>query len=441
MTRTRLAELAPAELESLRDQLTARLDQLRGAGLNLDLTRGKPGPDQLDLSNGLDGILAGDFGASDGTDTRNYGGLRGAGLRGIPEARALGGEILDLEPEQVIAGGNSSLSLMYLVIETALRDGLWGPDSSWSDEATRSGTPVRMLAPVPGYDRHFTICEQVGIEMVNVPMTDSGPDIQAIELLLTEDPMIKGIWCVPKYSNPTGCIYAERTVEAIAGLPNRAGRNFLVVWDNAYAVHDFEFPRTPLANILGFAQVQGTAAHIAMFASTSKITFAGAGLGFLGGSETLLLVIEERLRAMTVGHDKVNQLRHARFLRGRLETHMQAHANLIRGKFDAVQDHLDQELSGLDIACWTRPRGGYFVSIDTRPGLARRIIGLAAEVGVALTPAGATFPYGRDPEDRNIRIAPTFPDTLEIEAAMEVFTLCVRLAAAEQIIDERRSAP
>lgn len=441
MTRTRLEEHSPEELESLRDQLSARLDQLRGAGLNLDLTRGKPAPDQLDLSNGLDGILAGDFVASDGTDTRNYGGLSGAALRGIPEARALGGELLDLEPEQVIAGGNSSLSLMYLVIETALREGLWGPDSSWSDEAARSGTTVRMLAPVPGYDRHFTICEHAGIEMVNVPMTDSGPDLQAIESLLTEDPMIKGIWCVPKYSNPTGCTYSERTVEAIAGLPNRAGNNFLVIWDNAYAVHDFEFPRTPLANILTSAQVQGTAAHIALFASTSKITFAGAGLGFLGASEALLLVIEERLRAMTVSHDKVNQLRHARFLRGRLEAHMRAHANLIRGKFDAVLDHLDQELSGLEVARWTRPRGGYFVSVDTRPGLARRIIGLAAEVGVALTPAGATFPYGRDPEDRNIRIAPTFPDTLEIEAAMEVFTLCVRLAATEQIIDERRSAP
>lgn len=439
MSQTRFDECPSEQLEALRDQLAARLDQLRGAGLNLDLTRGKPAPDQLELSNALDGILAGDFRASDGTDTRNYGGLGESGLRGIPEARSLGGELLDLESEQVIAGGNSSLNLMYLVIETALREGLWGPGSSWNDEAILTGTPVRMLAPVPGYDRHFTICEQFGIEMINVPMTDSGPDIEAIELLLNEDPMIKGIWCVPKYSNPTGCIYSERTVEAIAGLPNRAGRNFLVVWDNAYAVHDFEFPRAPLANILALAQAQGNAAHVAMFASTSKITFAGAGVGFLGASEALLLVIEERLRAMTVGHDKVNQLRHARFLSGRLEAHMQAHANLIRGKFDAVLGHLDQELSGLDIARWTRPRGGYFISVDTRPGLAQRIIGLAADAGVALTPAGATFPYGRDPEDRNIRIAPTFPETTEIEAAMEVFTLCVRLATAEQIIDQRRS--
>ena len=226
---------------------------------------------------------------------------------------------------------------------------------------------------------------------------------------------------------------------AADSLPQRAGRNFLVVWDNAYAVHDFEFPSAPLANIFTLAEGHGTTAHLAMFASTSKITFAGAGVGFLGASEALLLRIEERLRAMTVGHDKVNQLRHARFLAGRLDTHMRAHADLVRGKFEVVQDHLDQELAGLDIACWTQPRGGYFVSVDTRPGLAQRVINLATEAGVALTPAGATFPYGRDPEDRNIRIAPTFPEKAEIEAAMEVFTLCVRLAAAEQIIDQRRS--
>ncbi len=439
MSRVRFDDCATAELETIRDQLVARLDQLRGAGLQLDLTRGKPAPDQLDLSNALDGILAGDFRASDGTDTRNYGGRDVAGLRGIPEARALGGEILGIDPEQVIAGGNSSLNLIHLVIETALREGLWGPGSGWSDEAARAGAPVRMLAPVPGYDRHFTICEQLGIEMVSVPMTDSGPNLKAVERLLDQDPMIKGIWCVPKYSNPTGCIYSEHTVEAIAGLPQRAGRNFLVVWDNAYAVHDFEFPSAPLANIFTLAEGHGTTAHLAMFASTSKITFAGAGVGFLGASEALLLRIEERLRAMTVGHDKVNQLRHARFLAGRLDTHMRAHADLIRGKFEVVQNHLDQELAGLDIACWTQPRGGYFVSVDTRPGLAQRVINLATEAGVALTPAGATFPYGRDPEDRNIRIAPTFPEKAEIEAAMEVFTLCVRLAAAEQIIDQRRS--
>lgn len=430
MSHRPLADLPTEELQALRGQLIARLDQLRSAGLSLDLTRGKPSPDQLALSDALDGLLAGDYRASDGTDTRNYG-----GLRGIPEARALGAEILGIEPGQVIAGGNSSLMLIYIVIEAALRDGLWDGTRSWTDASRHAGTPIRMLAPVPGYDRHFTICERLGIEMINVPMTDDGPDLPTIDTLLSQDPMIKGIWCVPKYSNPTGCVYSDAVVDAIADLPKRSPSDFLVIWDNAYAVHDLGPPVT-LANILALAEAKGTAEHIAVFGSTSKITFAGSGLGFVGGSESLLAAVEQRLQAMTVGHDKVNQLRHARFLEGRLDAHMQDHAALIRGKFERVSQRL-AELEGLEIATWTDPRGGYFVSVDTLPGLASRVVELAASAGVRLTPAGATFPYGRDPEDRNIRIAPTFPALDEVDAAMEVLTLCIQLASSERIIDRR----
>ena len=403
-----------------RQALEQEFQALRGANLALDLTRGKPAPEQLDLADALDGQLAGDYRAEDGTDVRNYG-----VLRGIPEARRLGARFLDLRPEEVIAGGNSSLTLMFHVLDAAMNAGLLGPP--WREAGT-----AKAICPVPGYDRHFTLADALGMELETVPMTAAGPDMDAVEALVANDDAVRCIWCVPKYANPTGCVYSPETVQRLAELPAKAAGPFLVLWDNAYAVHDFEFPAARLEPILPLARAAGAADGIAMFASTSKVTFATGGIAFLGGTEAFLAAMERRLSILMIGADKVNQLRHARFLEGRLEAHMRAHANLVRPKFEAVQQGLERGLAGTDLATWTRPRGGYFVSLDTRPGLASSTVALAKELGVALTPAGATFPHGIDPEDRNIRIAPTFATLAEVEAGVEVLALCIRLAAARQ---------
>ena len=417
-----LGELTAAELGQFRQQVERELALQRANKLSLDLSRGKPAPEQLDLSAQLDQPLSSLI-AKDGTDTRNYG-----ALRGIPEARALGGELMSLAPDQVLAAGSSSLFLMYQVVATAMQRGLWGDDRRW----LRAEGP-RMLAPVPGYDRHFTICESLGIEMINVAMLDSGPDMDQARRLAAEDASIKGIWCVPKYSNPTGCIYADETVAAMAELPRAAAANdFVVFWDNAYAVHDFEFPAAPLANLYDLAVAAGTAEHVALFSSTSKMTYASGGLGFCGGSDALLDALEGTLSLMCIGPDKVTQLRHARFLSGRIEAHMARHAALLKPKFAIVDRVLEEDLGGLGIAQWTRPKGGYFVSLTTPPGTAADIVNQAADVGLKLTPAGATFPYGRDPNDDNIRIAPSFAPLNELEAAMRVLTGCVKLIAADR---------
>ena len=403
-----------------RQALEQEFQALRGANLALDLTRGKPAPEQLDLANALDGQLAGDYRAEDGTDVRNYG-----VLRGIAEARRLGARFLDLSPEEVIAGGNSSLTLMFHVLDAAMNAGLLGPP--WREAGT-----AKAICPVPGYDRHFTLAAALGMELETVPMTAAGPDMDAVEALVANDDAVRCIWCVPKYANPTGCVYSPETVQRLAELPAKAARPFLVLWDNAYAIHDFEFPAVRLEPILPLARAAGAADGIAMFASTSKVTFATGGIAFLGGTEAFLAAMERRLSILMIGADKVNQLRHARFLEGRIEAHMRAHANLVRPKFEAVQRGLERGLTGTDLATWTRPRGGYFVSLDTRPGLASSTVALAKELGVALTPAGATFPHGVDPQDRNIRIAPTFATLAEVEAGVEVLALCIRLAAARQ---------
>ena len=430
-----LTERSTEQLMARARELTARLDQLSAAGLALDLTRGKPAADQLDLSNELDGILRGDYRMKDGTDARNYG-----GLLGIPEARTFGASMLDTTPERVIAGGNSSLSLMHLVVDTALRVGLWGAGSAWQRDADTAGARVKFLCPVPGYDRHFAICESLGIEMLSVPMTDHGPDMDAVEALVSVDPMIKGIWCVPKYSNPTGCVYADETVQRIARLPKKAGVHFLVLWDNAYAVHDLEAPSPRLASLAPLLIAAATDDNAVQFASTSKVTFAGSGVAFLASSLSVVKSLDERMSSMTIGPDKINQLRHVRFLEGRLPAHMQRHAALIRPKFQAVLERLEHSLGALGIASWTHPKGGYFISLDTLPGIAQRVIARARAIGVTLTPAGATFPYGRDPNDRNIRIAPTFPRLADVEAATDVLVACVELESIEQILSTRSAA-
>ncbi len=425
---SRLTDLDLKALETMEASLAARLEAHKAAGIRLDLTRGKPAPDQLDLSAPMEDVLRGDFRAADGTDARNYG-----TLRGLPEARALGGELLGVDPERVICWGNSSLTLMHLVADTALRFGLWGDKRRWN----RSALP-KMLAPVPGYDRHFALSESLGIELIPVPMTEEGPDMERVERLARADADIKGIWCVPKFSNPTGCIYSDAVVKRMAELPAHAAADDLVVfWDNAYAVHDFRFPGASLSPLTTLADQAGTGDHVVVFGSTSKVTYASGGLAFMAASPAVLDVLERRMSTFSIGPDKVNQLRHARFLGGRVEDHMARHAALLKPKFDAVERALRQGLGELDVARWTTPRGGYFVSLDTRPGLATTVAELAAEAGLKLTPPGATFPYGEDPQDTNLRIAPSFASLDDVRVAMDILVVCIKLASVRDEISHR----
>lgn len=392
--------------------------------LNLDLTRGKPAADQLDLSDQLDGILAGKYRLDDGTDLRNYG-----GLDGIPEAKRLGAELLDVEPENVLVGGNASLTMMYHYILHALHLGVRGPESAWVKQGA-----VKFLCPVPGYDRHFSICEELGIEMIPVPMTDKGPDMDQVEQLVRDDPNIKGIWCVPKYSNPTGCTYSDEVVERLAKLAKISGENFRIMYDNAYVVHDLADESAPLANITEACQRHGTEDSVVLIASTSKITYAGAGLSFVASSQVNLNAFKKHLAIVTIGPDKLNQQRHVLFLKDKanIQALMQKHKALIKPKFDSVLDHLEKGLGNRAVGSWTVPQGGYFVSFYTRPGLANEVVKLAGDAGVKLTPAGAAFPYGKDPDDSHIRLAPTFPTIEDVEQAMQVFVVCVKLASVRQ---------
>jgi DNA-binding transcriptional MocR family regulator len=404
--------------------LETRYAQLADQQLALDLTRGKPSSEQLDLSAQLDGILQGDYFDAHGTDVRNYG-----GIEGLPEARALFGSILDCSPAETLIGGNSSLSLMYMVLDVAMRFGLRGPDSAWQHNRQN-----RFICPVPGYDRHFTVCERLGIDMVTVPLLDTGPDMAAVEALVAADETIRGIWCVPRFSNPTGCVYDDDTVERLARLAQRASGDFLVMWDNAYAVHALTDNAPGLASISASARRFGTSNSVVQFGSTSKVTFAGAGVAFLATSEANLQALIAHLSFQTIGPDKVNQLRHLRLLRDgdTLAAHMAGHAALIAPRFDAVLSTLEAGLSGCGMGQWTKPEGGYFIAFDTLPGLATEIVRLAAEIGVKLTPAGATFPYGKDPLDSNIRLAPTYPTLADVKAAAEAFVVCVKLASIRQ---------
>ena len=410
------AALARAEAELERSYAA-----LQAEGLDLDLTRGKPAGDQLGLSAALDGALEGAYRTDDGTDTRGYG-----GADGITEARRLGAEWLGLAPEEVLAGGNSSLTLMYLFLLGAHRFGLDGPGSAWADDPAGA----RFLCPVPGYDRHFTICEDLGIGMIPVPMTGEGPDMDRVESLVAGDPGVRGMWCVPRYSNPTGETYSAGTVRRIAALGRIAAPGFRVMWDNAYAVHHLA-GGAPLENVMARCRAAGTEDSVVQFASTSKVSFAGAGISFFGASRRNVDWFRSRLSVMTIGPDKVNQLRHMRLLpdMDAVHAHMVRHAELLRPKFDCVRRRLEEGLGNLGVGRWTDPAGGYFVSFWTRPGLAKETVRLAAGAGVRLTPAGAAFPYGEDPEDSHIRLAPSFPPVDEVDRAMEVFVTCVKLAA------------
>lgn len=416
------------QLQQWQEELAAKHDTFKANSLNLDLTRGKPSTSQLDLANMLDGALKGNYIAKDGTDTRNYG-----GLSGLPEMRALGAEILGVDPKEVLVGGNSSLTLMYLNLLFAWQFGPNGKGSAWRNEGT-----VKFLCPVPGYDRHFSICEEFDIEMINIPMDKNGPDMDYVETLIKNDTSIKGIWCVPKYSNPTGCVYSQNTVERLAKLGAIAPANFRVFYDNAYAVHDLAEHSPDLPNIMEYCRQHGTESSVLQFTSTSKVTFAGAGVAFMATSEDNLNIIQKHLGIFCIGPDKVNQLRHLNVIKdlADLKSHMKKHAELLRPRFSCVLQHLEKNFSDSDLAQWNTPEGGYFISFDTRPGLADTVIKLSAEAGVKLTPAGATFPYGKDPDNKNIRLAPSFPSVEDIDAAMAIFCNSVKLASVQQRLAE-----
>jgi len=414
------------KIKAWEQELANKHQEFVKAGLKLDLTRGKPALEQLDLADELDGILKGNYLASDGTDTRNYG-----DLKGLPEARNLGAEWLGLAQEEVIVSGNSSLSLMYQVLHVGAHYGFG--TTPWLQQSS----PPEFLAIVPGYDRHFGICEKLGIKMVNIPMNEDGPNMEMVEAQVRR-PQVKGIWCVPKYSNPTGNIYSAEVVDRFARLGNQAAPDFRIMWDNAYAVHDHHPHATELTNLMELCRLQGTEDSVFMMGSSSKVTLAGAGISFLGGSKSNLDYFLQQMACWTIGPDKVNQLRHARLLPDLAATkkHMLRHAEITRPKFELVLDKLEESFSGLEMGTWIRPEGGYFVSFDSLPGHAKEIVRLAGEAGVKLTPAGSTFPYGVDPEDKNIRLSPTFPPLADLSAAMEVFVNCVQLATLRQHLNQ-----
>lgn len=419
--------------ESLgRDELVAQHDlqqrnyaALRDKGLALDLTRGKPSPEQLDLSNALLSLPGADYRDRDGTDTRNYG-----GLHGLPELRAIFGELLGIPVPNLIAGNNASLEFMHDAVVFSLLHGGVDSPRPWSRE-----TEVKFLCPSPGYDRHFAITESYGIDMVAVPMREDGPDVDLIEELVAADPAIKGIWCVPVYSNPTGATYAWETVRRLVQM-RTAAPDFRIFWDNAYAVHTITGDFVRQVDVLGLAEAAGNPNRPLVFASTSKITFAGAGVSFFGGSLGNIAWYLQHAAKKSIGPDKVNQLRHLKFFGDAdgVRLHMQRHRELLAPKFALVAEILEDRLGESKIASWTDPKGGYFVSLDVLPGTAKRTISLAKDAGIAVTAAGAAFPYGKDPEDKNIRIAPSFPSVPDLRAAIDGLSTCALLAATESLL-------
>lgn len=418
-----LADLSAAELaDALATQRTA-YDRIREQGLTLDLTRGKPSSEQLDLSEELMRLPQGHT-AADGTDVRNYG-----GLAGLPELREIFAELLGVEPGQIIAGGNSSLTMMADTLKNLLLHGGVDSECPWLAEEK-----ITFVCPVPGYDRHFALLESLGIEMVTVPMNADGPDVEAVRRLVADDPAVKGMWLVPTYGNPTGITCSQEVAAELTAMPT-AAPDFKILWDNAYALHHLTEEETKSADVLSLASAAGHPHRPVVFASTSKITFAGAGVAFLAGSPETVKWFTGHLGKTSIGPDKVNQLRHAQFFGDAdgVRAHMAKHREIIKPKFDAVERILSDDLGDSGVARWTTPEGGYFVSLDVLPGTAGRVVELAKDAGVALTPAGASFPYGDDPDDTNIRLAPTLPPLAEVESAMAVVTTCVLLAAAEKL--------
>ena len=415
------------ELQNVYAREQAKLDKWSERNLTLDLTRGKPNQAQLDLSSEMLSIISdrGDCFSASGLDCRNYG-----ILDGLPETKKLFSDLLDIPAEQILVLGNSSLNVMYDTLVRAMLFGVAGGYEPWS----RQGR-IKFICPSPGYDRHFTMCRTLGIEMIPVKMNADGPDMDEVYNIACSDPAVKGIWCVPKFANPEGVTYSDEVVDLMAAM-KPAAPDFRIFWDNAYAVHEIYDEEVPLANIFKLAKEYGTEDNIFYFASTSKITFPGSGLAIMAASEKNLEQIRPIIATQTIGYDKINQMRHVKFFKDAdgLRAHMRHHAAILRPKFELVENLFESELGGLDIAHWTNPKGGYFISLYVPDGCARRVYQLARSVGVTLTTAGSTFPYGRDPHNNNLRIAPTFPENDELKLAIEILCSCIRLAAAEKML-------
>ena len=425
-------DMSIEELQAEYAALKAEYKKIQALGMRLDMSRGKPSQEQLDLSMGMMDVLdsTSDLTCEDGTDCRNYG-----QLTGIEEARVLLGDMMENNPKDIIIYGNSSLNVMFDTVSRAWTHGVMG-NTPWCKLPE-----VKFLCPVPGYDRHFAITEYFGIKNIPVPMTPEGPDMDIVEKMVHEDESIKGIWCVPKYSNPQGYSYSDETVRRFARL-DPAANDFRIFWDNAYGMHHlYDHHQDYLIEILAECKRAGNPDLVYKFASTSKITFPGSGIAALATSPNNMEDFVSTLRHQTISHDKVNQLRHVRFfgdIHGMVE-HMRKHAAIIRPKFEAVDEILERDLGGLEIGTWTKPLGGYFMLFDSLPGCAKDIVARAKKAGVVLTPAGATWPYGKDPNDSNIRIAPTYPSMSVLRSAMDIFTLCVRISSAKKIIAEKQA--
>lgn len=424
-----LRDMSENELLEFKNAQQKKYNEFKDMGLSLNMARGKPCSEQLDLTLGLLDAVHSDSSllASDGTDVRNYG-----VLDGLPRAKKMFAQMLEVDPSEVIVGGNSSLNMMY---DTVVRNLLFGSDG----ESIPWGKcdKVKWLCPSPGYDRHFAICESLGIEMITVPMLSTGPDMDMVECLVESDEAIKGIWCVPMYSNPTGITYSDETVRRFSAL-NPKAKDFRIFWDNAYCIHHLTDTPDKLLNIFAELKANGKEDMIYLFASTSKISFPGAGVAAMAASRKNIEYILSKMTVQTIGPDKINQLRHVKFFGGYdgLIEHMKKHTAVIAPRFKTVTDALEQEIKPLGIGSWHNPNGGYFISFDSLNGCAKRIVSLCKEAGVVLTGAGATYPYGNDPDDKNIRIAPTFPSIDELKTAVQIFCTAVKLASAEKLLEK-----
>ena len=423
-------EMSKEELTQELTALKAEYEKIKGMGLALDMSRGKPGADQLDLSMGMLDVLDSKTAlkSENGTDLRNYG-----VLDGIPEAKKLMADVIGTKPENVIVYGNSSLNIMYDQVARAEMFGICG-NTPWCKL-----DKVKFLCPVPGYDRHFAITETFGIEMINIPMTENGPDMDLVEKYVNNDETVKGIWCVPKYSNPQGVVYSDETVRRFAAL-KPAAADFRIFWDNAYAIHHlYDDRQDQLLEILSECEKAGHPDMVFEFCSTSKVTFAGAGIAAIASSKANLDDMRKSMTIQTIGYDKINQLRHVRYFKNinGVREHMKKHAAIMRPKFEAVLQVLENELGGLGIGTWTKPNGGYFISFDALEGCAKAIVAKCKEAGVTLTGAGATFPYKKDPKDSNIRSAPSFPTPEEMAMATDLFVLCVKMVSVDKLLENR----
>lgn len=423
-------DMSKEELLALKESLNKEYAEAKAKGLALDMSRGKPSAKQLDVSLGLLDTInsSSDLKTLDGTDCRNYG-----VLDGIPEAKKLMADMMGTTPDHVIVYGNASLNIMYDQISRAYTHGILG-NTPWCKL-----DKVKFLCPVPGYDRHFAITEHFGIEMINIPMSENGPDMDMIEKYVNNDESVKGIWCVPKYSNPQGYTYSDETVKRFAAL-KPAAKDFRIFWDNAYVIHHlYEDKQDEILDIISECEKAGNPDMVFEFASTSKVSFPGSGMAALASSEANVADIKKQLTIQTIGHDKINQLRHVRYFKNLegVKAHMMKHAAQMRPKFEATLKVLKEELTGLGIGTWSEPRGGYFISFDAMEGCAKAIVAKCKDAGVVLTNAGATFPYGKDPKDSNIRIAPSFPTPEEMELASDIFVLCVKIVSIEKILETK----